>query len=253
MNLTAAQKKTVLAALPRLDARRLRFLPPDIPSQGHCEGVRRRGAARRLCVVPDAGDALRRRLHLRPDRRPMGPQAGADARHRLLFGDRRGGRLLAQPCGLPRAAHAVRRRHGRRMGVRLVAGDGIDPAAGARLRLRHSAERLSHRLPARGDRLRAALRTHVRRLHGRVARDVFAQRAAGPGGAVHPQPRAGIARLRRGAEDPASRPMGIAQSELAIGDLRRRADDVLQPVQPRHAGPLPDLPAKAASVSIPAL
>ena len=45
----------------------------------------------------------------------------------------------------------------------------FDPAAGARPRLRRAAMRLSERLPARLDRLRPALRPHVRRLHLRLA------------------------------------------------------------------------------------
>ena len=84
-------------------------------------------------AVPDAGDAVRRRLHLRPAWRPVGTQAGADARHPLLFDPRRARRLLAEPHGLPDLARAVRRRHGRRMGPRQFAGDGIDSAAGARV------------------------------------------------------------------------------------------------------------------------
>ncbi len=174
----------------RMDARRLRFLPADLSHQGHRQGVRRRGAAGRLRAVPHLGHALRRRLHLRPDRRQMGPQAGADARHRLLFRDRRARRLRAEPVGVLGPARAVRRGDGRRMGPRQFAGDGVDSAAGARRRLRRPAMRLSRRLPARLDRLRPALRAHVRRLHRRLAGHVPAQHPACVPRAVHPHQRA---------------------------------------------------------------
>ena len=48
----------------------------------------------------------------------------------------------------------------------------------------------------------------------------------------------------------AARPLGDDQGQLAVGHLRGRADDGVQSVQPRHAGPLPDLPAEAARASI---
>ena len=96
-------------------------------------------------------------------------------------------------------------RDGRRMGPRQFAGDGIDPAAGARLGLRHSAMRLSRRLSARLGRLRPALSAHHRRFHDRLARDVPAQRPARARRAVHPLACAGIAGLRRGAEGVRSR------------------------------------------------
>ena len=186
--------------------------------QGHRQGVRRRGAAGRLRAVPDLGDALRRRLHLRPDRRQMGPQAGADARHRLLFRDRRARRLRAEPVGLPGSARAVRRGDGRRMGPRQFAGDGVDSAAGARRRVRRPAMRLSRRLPARLDRLRPALRAHVRRLHRRLARHVPAQHPARVPRPVHPHQRVRIARLRRGAEGRQGR--ALEDASPTTGDWR---------------------------------
>ena len=50
----------------------------------------------------------------------------------------------------------------------------------------HPAMRLSERLPPRRDRLRPALRPHVRRLYDRLAGDVPAQRPAGLRRPVHP-------------------------------------------------------------------
>ena len=69
--------------------------------------------------------------------------------------------------------------------------------------------------------------------------------------AVHPRRGAGIAGVRGGAEGRAARrPVGDDPVELGPGALLGRADDGVQPVQPRHAGPLPDLPAEAAQVRL---
>ena len=218
MNLTGAQKKTVLASflgwtLDAFDFFLLTFLLKDIAKEFGV-GV----PAGRLRPVPDAGDALRRRLHLRPDRRQMGPQAGADARHRLLFRDRRGRRLRAEPGDLPGAARAVRRRDGRRMGPWQFAGDGIDPAAGARLRLGPAAMRLSHRLPARLGRLWPARMGATSATTRRLARAV-------PAVSVLPAlvvlfiraHRAGIAGLRGRAEGRQAEPLGIDRGQLGAG------------------------------------
>ena len=60
--------------------------------------------------------------------------------------------------------------------------------------------------------------------------------------------RARIAGLRgvEGARE--APPVGDDHRAQGAGHLHGRADDVLQPVQPRHAGPLSDLPAEAAQV-----
>ena len=179
-----------------LDARRLRLLPFDLFAQGHRQGVRRRGPGRGLRALPDLGDAVRRRVHLRPARRSVGPQARPDARHSLLFDPRRACCFLAKPHDLSDPARFIRRRHGRRMGPRQLAGDGIHSAAGARTGFRDFPMRLSMRLPARRDRLWPALWPHVRRLHSWLARDVPAQRPACPARAVHPQRRSRIASVR---------------------------------------------------------
>ena len=247
MNLTGEQKKTILAAflgwmLDAFDFFLLTFLLKDIAKEF---GVEMLGG--RLRAVPDAGDAVRRRLHLRPPRRPVGPQAGADARHPLLFDPRRARRLLAQPHGCswccarcsasPWAANgasAVRWRWSRSRRRRAGMVSGI----------------LQCGYPT-GFLLAAvaywpALRPHVRRLHDRLAGDVPAQRPAGLRRAVHPQRRARIAGVRgvEGARE--APPVGDDLRAQGAGRLHGRADDVLQSVQPRHAGPLSDLPAEAA-------
>ena len=125
----------------------------------------------------------------------------------------------------------------------------FDPAGRARLRLGNPAMRLSERLPARLRRLRPALRPHVRRLHVRLALAVPAQRPARLHHPVHPRRGAGIAGVRARAEDRATgRPVGDDPVELGPRALFGRDDDGVQPVQPRHPGPLPDLPAEAAQV-----
>ena len=86
----------------------------------------------------------------------------------------------------------------------------------------------------------------VWRLYDRLAGDVPAQRPARFPRAVHPQRRSGIAGLR-GVEGACEAPfMGDDYREPGIGHLHGRLDDVLQSVQPRHAGSLSDLPAEAA-------
>ena len=206
MNLTAEQRKTILAAflgwtLDAFDFFLLTFLLKDIAKEF---GVDVLGG--RLRAVPDAGDALRRRLHLRPHRRPMGTQAGADARHPLLFDGRRARRVRAEPHGLPGAARPVRHRDGRRMGPRQFAGDGVD----SRRRRAASCPGILQcgypsGFPARRDRLRPALRPHLRRLYRRLAGDVPAQRPAGLRRAVHPLracPNRRRSRRRRSHEKP---------------------------------------------------
>ena len=102
------------------------------------------------------------------------------------------------------------------------------------------------RLPARLGRLRPALRPHIRRLHLRLAPLVPAQRPARLHHPVHPRRGAGIAGLRARAEDRAAgRPVGDDPVELGPGALFGGADDGVQPVQSRHPGPLPDLPTEA--------
>ncbi len=220
MDLTTAQKRTVLAAylgwtLDAFDFFLLTFVIRDIAKEF---GV----------GVPDVAYALFLTLamrfiglHLRPHRRQVGPQAGADARHCLLFGDRRRRRFLAQSHRVPRLAGAVRHCDGRRMGAWLIVGDGVDPAASARPGFRHPAMRLSERLPARFGRLWLALRPHFRRLHLRLAIAVPAERSARLRHVVHPRRGAGIAGLRAGAESRAARrPVGDDQRTGAWCSIR---------------------------------
>ncbi len=151
MDLTREQRMTILAAflgwtLDAFDFFLLVFLFKDIAKEF---GVEVRGGLRGL---PDAGDAFHRRLHSAGS--PIASaQADADAGHPLLLDYRRARCILAESVGLSGLARPVRRRDGRRMGPGQFTGDGIDSAASAWCRFRHSAMRLSGRLSARRDRL----------------------------------------------------------------------------------------------------
>ena len=90
----------------------------------------------------DAGDAPDRRHHLRHDGRPLRPPAAADDQRHLLRHHLGPFRPGAELLAVPAAAHAVRHRHGRRMGRRRVAGARIRVAADARTALGPAAGRL---------------------------------------------------------------------------------------------------------------
>ena len=190
----------------------------------------------------DAGDAPDRRVHFRPRRRPLGPPADPDGRHPVVFGDRVRLRLLAQSDRADRAARALRRRDGRRMGRRRLADDGNHSAARARLRLRAAAIGLSGRLFHGLDRLWRAVSLY------RLARHVHGRRDPGAAGALYPPQRSGIAELEQAGRGRARQHAGGAEGALAARDLCGGADDRVQFLQPRHAGYLPDLPAGAAQV-----
>ena len=186
MNLTAAQKKTVLASflgwtLDAFDFFLLTFLLKDIAKEFNVEVPAVSYALFLTLAMRFVGAFIFGRIgdHL-------GAQARVDARHRLLFRGRRRRRFRAELDGLPGAARAVRRRHGRRMGSWQFAGDGVDPAAGARLRLGPVAMRLSHRLPARRRGLWPVRWAHHRRLCRGMAGAVPAVGASGARRAVHP-------------------------------------------------------------------
>ena len=187
MDLTAEQKKTVLAAFLgwMLDA--FDFFLLDLLAQGHRQGVQRRraGVAYALFLtlaMRFIGAFIFGRLGDRWGRKPtlmldilcysiIGALAAFSPNLRVFLDP----------------ARPVRRRHGRRVGPWQLAGDGIDSPAGARDGVRHFARRLSDRLPARRDRLWPAVSAGLRRLYDRLAGDVPAQRPAGLRGSVHPR------------------------------------------------------------------
>ncbi len=196
MDLTSEQRMTILAAflgwmLDAFDFFLLTFLLKDIAKEFGVDVPAVAYALFLTLAMRFVGAFIFGRLG-----RPVGTQAGADAGYPLLFDPRRARRFLAEPHDLSYPARAVRRRHGRRMGSRQLACDGIHSAASAGAGVRHSAMRLPDRLPARRNRLWPALWPNVRRLYDRLAGDVPAQRPARFPRAVHPQRRSGIAGLR---------------------------------------------------------
>ena len=74
--------------LPRLDARRVRFLHPHARHRRHREDrSARRGPTIALTLTLSLGDATDRRDHLRHHGRSLRPPAAADDQRRLLCGD----------------------------------------------------------------------------------------------------------------------------------------------------------------------
>ena len=196
MNLTGEQKKTIAAAflgwmLDAFDFFLLTFLLKDIAKEFGVEISAVAYALFLTLAMRFVGAFIFGRLGDRWGRKPA-------LMLDILCYSILGALAAFSPnlIGVPDSAGAVRHRHGRRMGPRQLAGDGVDPAAGARHGVRHSAMRLSDRLSARRARQRPALRPHFRRLHGRLAGDVPAQRPARLRRAVHPQRRARIAGVR---------------------------------------------------------
>jgi hypothetical protein len=188
-----------------VDPRRVRFLHSRLHVAGDRRGIRRESARRGVRDLPDACDALHRRVHLRPARGQIRPQTTPDARYRLFLRAGRRRSLRADACSFSRPARPVWYCHGRRMGAGFVFDDGVDPSAVARHRLWHPAMRLSHGVPARLDRLRRLLRRDVLRDHVRLARDVPVQLPSRADGAVHPVACSGIPGVRRGADEAQAR------------------------------------------------
>ena len=81
----------------------------------------------------------------------------------------------------------------------------------------------------------------------RLARHVHGRRRSGPARLLYPPQRAGIADLE--TDDGPQQYAGGLQVALAARHLRRPADDGVQFLQPRHAGPLSDIPASPARLS----
>ena len=246
MNSTSDRQKTVLAAflgwmLDAFDFFLLVFLLGDIAEEFGVEVSRRH-----LRVIPDAGHALRRRLHLRPSRRPLRPQAGPHARHRLLFGDR-GARRFAPSLWMFLLLRAL-------FGV----------AMGGEWGLGSSLAMESIPPKARGfvsGILQCGYPTGF--LLASIAYGLLYQRSFGDftvgwramfllsflPALVVLFIRSHVPELPAFAEAqkvPKPNLIDTLRANWGHCALRGRADDVLQPVQPRHAGPLSDLPGKAA-------
>ena len=253
MDLTGEQKKTILAAFLgwMLDAFDFFILVFTLPAIAKEFGVN----------VPDVAYAIFLTLAMRfigayffgrlGDR--VGAQARPYAQHRLLLdsGARSGG-ARADAGGFPGAARPVRHRHGRRVGPGGVADHGIDPAGirggfvSGLLQCGYPTgfllasivfgvfyDQTYFGVPTLGWRamflfsiLPALLVLFIRGARAGIAGLLPLEAQA--------KPKPGI--------------MSHARRQLARVAVRHRAHDVLQPVLPRHAGPLPGVPAEAAPV-----
>src|SRR5580704_8668991 len=116
----------------RLDTGRFRFLPGHVLPNRDRQGVPQIGFRDRAVHYRDARISSRGGVHIWIARGPLWPQASADDRPGLLFGNRGAHWARAQLHYLPGAARAVWYRHGRRMGRWRIARHGESSAAAAR-------------------------------------------------------------------------------------------------------------------------
>ncbi len=147
---------------------------------------------------------------------------------------------LADPAA--RHPHPVRLRHGRRVGNRRQPGHGIDPREASRAGLGPAPERLPVRLFHRQHRLFRLVRRHW------LARHVLRRSRSRAPRPPHPDAREGKSGLRREEGKAARQSHRRAGPQLEDRALHDCADGGLQRVQPRHPGPLSDLPPGPASL-----
>src|SRR6185437_11099431 len=112
---------------------------------------------RRVRAAADAGVPAAGRVDFWTTRGSVWAPAHPDDRRHAVFGAGAGLRLRAVAARVAGVACAVRDRDGWRVGHWRIAGDGIDPRAFARHRVRHPAIGLPLRVPAVRDRLRVAV------------------------------------------------------------------------------------------------
>jgi hypothetical protein len=106
-------------------------------------------------------------------------------------------------------------------------------------RFRAASIGLSHRLFSGVDRLWPPVSIH------RMARHVHGRRHPRACGLLYPTQRAGIAKLEQAGNCRARQHAGDIEIALGPRPIRRVPDDRVQLLQPRYAGPLPDLPGSA--------
>ena len=235
----------------------------------------------------DAGRAAVRRAGVRDDGRHVRPPPGADDQRRALFGDRAGLGLRAHLAVLLmlRALFGFAMGGvwgvGASLALELIPpkARGIDlgPAAGGLCR--RLSDRLGglllpvrpHRLarhvhggrgPGPAGRLHPVLRARVAGLRSRARGRAEAAARSSCSCSAWPRWPSRSARRSLGPmlkiptltwiyvdrRAAGARGLVVLPQALADGALRRRADDRLQLLQPRHPGPLPDLPAEGTRV-----
>ena len=244
MNLTAEQKKTILAAylgwmLDAFDFFLLTFLLKDIAKEFGVD-------------VPAVAYALFLTLAMRfvgafifgriGDHWGRKPALMLDILCYSISGARR---LLSEPLGVPRLARAVRNRDGRRMGPRQLAGDEVIPP-----QARGTCPGFCNpdiRAASWSRRSSTACSTAARLATSLSAGGRCSCSASSPPSSccssAAPCRIAGV-RSVQGARE--TRTLGDRRPAQGTGPLHGRANDVLQPVQPWHAGPLSDLLPEAA-------
>lgn len=223
-----------------LDGGRVRLLHRGPRLRGHRQGVPRLADDDGLPDDGDADHAARRRDHLRTLGGPPGAAHPAAGRRQLLLRRRFPVRLLAELHRAAGPAPAVRHRNGRRAGARRGPGHGEDPREPARLLLGRAPARLLAGLPA-GLARRALV------VGPGPALALRAVGAPGPAQPADPHPGQGVRGLGGDAGADAGHAVVAARRVPQSGGaaplrLPDPADDRLQLDEPRHAGPLPDVP-----------
>ena len=187
-----------------------------------------------------AGHAAAGRIAIRIACRPLRPANPLDGQRDLFFDYRAGLRVCAQFYGVPGFAGAVRDWHGRRVGGRCFAGDGISSDQVARNFEWNFAEWLFDRLFTGGD-----CRTIFVAALG-MAADVLDRRVARASGAVYKKQSSGV----RSVE---ATPRGFYRGSVASGcrvvakiSVSGPADDVHDIPVARNAGFVSGLPGRSA-------
>ena len=222
------------------------YLPDGLHVLGDREGVRDRRQGRVAGRLPDPCRAADRRLRLRLAGRPFGrrPVLMVDIILFSLFEFASGFAPIAdQPAG---AALPVRDRDGRRMGARR------EPRSWNRSRrkLRGPVSGLLQSGYPSGYFVASLVYFLLFDTH-RLARHVHGRRRAGAARPAHPHAREGKPGVRGAARQGSTSTRHGARAPLEDRALPRGADDRLQLLQPRHAGPLSDLPPEAAPLRHP--
>src|ERR1700722_10042661 len=109
----------------RLDSGRLRFFHPHLYLRADRQGVRHVDLGDRAHRYRQPGNPLDWRYFVWSFGGPLWPARSADRQYLVLLGDRSSFGPGAELHHLPRAAPAVRHRHGWRMGRGRVVDDGV--------------------------------------------------------------------------------------------------------------------------------
>ena len=164
----------------RLDAGRLRFLHSHFCLCADRERVWHLNSALiALTITASLATAVDRCDSLWSAGGPLRPAHSADRQYSVLLVDRSAFRPSAKLHSVPGAAPALRHRHGRRMGRRRVAGDGIGSGEVARIYFRGCCRKATRSDSAGGGCVPVCLSALG------LAANVFRRRLAGAAHAFH--------------------------------------------------------------------